>query len=104
MDAYNKGLVESLSCEGCPPGSLVQPDKKPKSSQDVKMVAGDQKSTNATKTDLETWDPCNYPTFLADPGACPAEQLNDPLEESTDENVEETFDESAVPWSQLLGE
>ena len=70
VDAYNNGLVTALTCEGCPPGSIVGADRtrrsadRPPAKVDTKMVE------KAPIVSIDTWEPCQYPSFLTGQG-CP---------------------------------
>ena len=65
MDAYNNGLVTALTCEGCPPGSLVSADHAMLDDMMDSMGGDHLEKPAGPKMKTEDWYSCQYPGFIS---------------------------------------
>ena len=64
MDAYNNGLVAALTCDGCPPGSLVSADHDTLDGMMESMGGAALEKPVGPRIGAE-WQPCQYPAFIS---------------------------------------
>ena len=70
VDAYNNGLVTALTCDGCPPGSLVAADQDNRMEEMMDSMRGDHLDQPAGPSIGSDWEPCQYPDFISG-DSCP---------------------------------
>jgi len=64
VDAYNNGLVTALTCDGCPPGSLVSADQDTLDGMMDSMAGKALEQPSGPRMGAK-WEPCQYPAFVS---------------------------------------
>ena len=63
MDAYNNGLVEALTCDGCPQGSLISSDQD--TLNEMMDSMGGKALEKPIGPKIAGWDCGQYPPFIS---------------------------------------